>query len=473
MTDPAGPLSGSVALRPVLRYRDLVLLYVVLIFGIRQMVMAAAIGPSVVMYLLIAFAVFTLPLVIAVAELSSRHPGEGGLYVWTKRAFGDFHAFAMAWAYWTSILAFFPSALYFAAGNAAYIFPNLSFLGENRFFLAGFGLAALAGVLYLNIRGLDIAQKLHNLGAVFTLGLPVLILLSLGLATWVLRGPASPFTWESMSPDLGSLKSLVFLSVVAYAFAGFEGASLLGDEVHDARRTIPRALVSSGLLITLGYILSAIAILAMLTPEAVNSLTGLPEALRAGGTDLAGPYAGALAGSLIGLFLCVGTIGSVSAWLAATSRLPFVLGLDRHLPAAFTRLHPRFGTPHIGMAVLAGIAAFFIVLAGLGERAEQVYHMMVSLEIVIYFVPYLYLFGALVVLQREPAGPTVQRAPGGRTGAVLLGGVGFAVTLGALILALIPGEDVENPVTFFMTVFGSLGLNVAVGLWIYRRGRRR
>ncbi len=83
-------------LRPVLRYRDVVLFYIILVFGYRQVVQAAGMGPAIVPLLALGFVIFFLPQALTVAELSSRYPSEGGIYVWTKRAFGNFHAFMCA-----------------------------------------------------------------------------------------------------------------------------------------------------------------------------------------------------------------------------------------------------------------------------------------------------------------------------------------------------------------------------------------
>ena len=64
---------------------------------------------------------FFVPLVFTVLELSSRYPEEGGIYVWSKRAFGPFAAFITGWTYWGSNLPYFPGLLYFAAANALFI----------------------------------------------------------------------------------------------------------------------------------------------------------------------------------------------------------------------------------------------------------------------------------------------------------------------------------------------------------------
>src|SRR5262245_47705944 len=108
-------------LRRALGLRDLVLFYVVTTFSLRWIATAAAVGPSALVIWTIAALGLFVPLVFTVLELSSRHPEEGGIYVWAKRAFGPFAAFIAAWTYWTANLPYFPGLLYFAAANVLFI----------------------------------------------------------------------------------------------------------------------------------------------------------------------------------------------------------------------------------------------------------------------------------------------------------------------------------------------------------------
>src|SRR5246127_5421806 len=102
-------------------FRDLLLFYVVTGISLRWIATAAAAGPSSIVIWIGAWLAFYTPLALSVLELSSRYPKQGGLYVWSKRAFGDFSGFICAWIYWTSNLPYFPAVLYFAAGNLLYI----------------------------------------------------------------------------------------------------------------------------------------------------------------------------------------------------------------------------------------------------------------------------------------------------------------------------------------------------------------
>ena len=102
-------------------FRDLVLFYVITGISLRWIATAAAAGPSSIVIWIGAWLCFYTPLALCVLELSSRYPNEGGLYVWSKHAFGDFSGFMSAWTYWTSNLPYFPAVLYFAASNILFM----------------------------------------------------------------------------------------------------------------------------------------------------------------------------------------------------------------------------------------------------------------------------------------------------------------------------------------------------------------
>ncbi len=97
------------------------LYYVVTGFSLRWVAVAAAAGPSALVIWVVAALGFFVPLVFCVLELSSRYPEEGGIYVWSKRAFGPFAAFITGWTYWGSNLPYLPGLLYYAAANALFM----------------------------------------------------------------------------------------------------------------------------------------------------------------------------------------------------------------------------------------------------------------------------------------------------------------------------------------------------------------
>lgn len=458
----------AVQLHRAMGFRDLLLFYLVTGFTVRWIGTAAAAGPSAVVIWLIACLAFYVPLMFTVLELSSRYPNEGGCYVWSKRAFGDFAGFITGWTYWACNLPYFPGLFYFTAAAALFIGgPEWRALANRPLYFIGFSLVALTLAAGLNVRGLAVGKWLHNMGAI-GLWLPGLFLIGLGLAAWTRFGSATPFTPESMVPST-RLKDIIFWSTIAFSLSGLESASMMGEEIKDARRNIPRALLVAGVLITVLYVLGTVAMLVAIPQTEILHLQGFITAIETVSARLG---VGNLV-PVVALLIVVGGLGQAGAWFAAAGRLPFVAGLDRFLPPAFGRIHPRYGSPYVSLLAQAGIAAAFILLGQAGTTVKGAYDVLVSMAIISYFIPYLFMFASMIRLQREPAGPGVIRVPGGRPVAVALATLGLAVTTVSIALALIPAEDEPNKLLAVTKVAGLTILLVAGGALVYVLGARR
>ncbi len=455
-------------LRRALGFGDLVLFFVVTGFSIRWVATAAAAGPSALVIWLLACATFYVPLMFCVIELSSRYPQEGGLYVWSRRAFGDFAGFMAGWTYWSCNLPYFPALLYFTAGNAIFIGgTRWQHLSNSSAYFISVSLIGLAVATALNVVGLDTGKWLHNLGAVAT-WVPALILVSIGLFAWARFGAATPITLATLVPSV-NLRDIIFWSTIAFALAGVESGPVMGDEIRDARRNIPRALLLAGGLITVTYILATFCLLLALPREEVSELQGAMQAVEkaAGRLEIEGiaPIAAAL--------IAFSGLGGTGAWLAATSRLPFVAGIDRFLPTAFGRLHPRWGTPHVALLLQAFVAALFVFLGQAGTSVKGAYDALVSMSVISYFIPFLFLFGSMIRLQKEAAGPEAIRVPGGKPVAIVLASLGFATTSVSIMLSVIPPENEPNKGLAVVKVVGLCTLLVAIGTAIFWRGNSR
>jgi len=403
-----------------------------------------------------------------VIELSSRYPQEGGLYVWSRRAFGDFAGFMAGWTYWSCNLPYFPALLYFTAGNAIFIGgTRWQHLSNSSAYFISVSLIGLAVATALNVVGLDTGKWLHNLGAVAT-WVPALILVSIGLFAWARFGAATPITLATLVPSV-NLRDIIFWSTIAFALAGVESGPVMGDEIRDARRNIPRALLLAGGLITVTYILATFCLLLALPREEVSELQGAMQAVEkaAGRLEIEGiaPIAAAL--------IAFSGLGGTGAWLAATSRLPFVAGIDRFLPTAFGRLHPRWGTPHVALLLQAFVAALFVFLGQAGTSVKGAYDALVSMSVISYFIPFLFLFGSMIRLQKEAAGPEAIRVPGGKPVAIVLASLGFATTAVSIMLSVIPPENEPNKGLAVVKVVGLCTLLVAIGTAIFWRGNSR
>jgi amino acid transporter len=449
-------------------FRDLVLFYVITGISLRWIATAAAAGPSSIVIWIGAWLCFYTPLALSVLELSSRYPNEGGLYVWSKHAFGDFSGFMAAWTYWTSNLPYFPAVLYFAASNILFMRQGAwEHLSKNATFYIVFSLLTLSAATLLNIVGLNVGKWLHNIGAL-AMWIPVGIVIVMGFIAWHRYGSATQFTLRSMTPST-HLQDIIFWSVLTFAFGGCETASFMGEEIKNARRTIPFALLFGGVTVTICYILGTVCVLLALPSSEVSSLQGLVQAISKTASRVGFPGVLPVAAFLIAL----SNIGAAGAYLAAVARLPFVAGIDRFLPPAFGSLHPRWKTPWVALLTQFVLGAVFIFLGQAGTSVKGAYDVLVSLGVIFYFIPYLYLFAAMIKLQREPAGPDVICVPGGTRVAKLVAVVGFLTTAVTIALSLIPQADETNKPLAMLKIIGGTAVLVLVGVWIYVAGKRR
>jgi len=452
----------------VMGFADLVLFYVVTGISLRWIATAAASGPSAIVVWVGAWLCFYTPLALSVIELSSRHPQEGGLYVWSQRAFGDFSAYMAGWTYWTSNLPYFPAVLYFAASNALYIRQDQwgRFSNDTSFYI-WFSVLALLLITVMNVVGLNVGKWLHNAGAL-GMWLPVVIIVAMGFYSWHGFGAATSFTRSSLIPG-SHLKDMMFWATLIFAFGGCETGSFIAGEIKDPRRTIPRALLVAGLVVTFCYIMGTVSVLLVMPSAEVNDLQGLMQAISrtAGRLGWLGviPISAAL--------IAISNLGAAGAYLSSVARLPFVAGIDRYLPTAFGKLHPRWGTPYVALIVQLVCAVAFVFLAQAGTSVKGAYDVLVSMGIITYFIPYLYVFAALFKLQGEKAGPEVIRVPGGASVARVVSCVGFGTTMFTILLSLVPSPEESNKLLAIIKIVGLSGVLVGTGAILYHAGKRR
>jgi len=429
---------------------------------------AAAAGPaSLVVWVAVGLAMF-LPLSICVVFLSSRYPDQGGLYVWSKRAFGPFAGFMTGWTYWTSNLPFFPAMLYFTAGSALFWSGRADAAARaSPAYFVTFSIAAILVAALLNVRGLRHAAWLNSAGAVAR-WVGTLLLVALGLATWRRFGPATAINRHSLMPGL-HLSEVQFWATIVFAWIGAEGISLMGGEIRDPRRTIPRALMLAAPMIVAVYVLGTAAVLVSLPAQHTNALYGVMDAISISAARLGLAW-------LIPLgVLCVvfDRLGSVCLWLGTVARLPFVAGIDHYLPESFARLHPRYGSPAIAIWTQALLAAVFVLLGQAGTSVRGAYNVLVDMMVAASLLPFLPLFGAAIALSGGVPAAGEVRIPGGRLTVIAMVALGMATSAGAIVLACVPAPGEEHPRLAVLKVVGVTAGVLLSGTALYVLGRRR
>jgi glutamate:GABA antiporter len=449
---------------------DVLLFNIATVLGPRWIAAAAHNGTSSISLWILIAIFFFVPSALVINELSSRFPEEGGLYVWSKEAFGDFHGFVAGWTYWIYTVFYFPGLLMASAAMSGYVVGSRgALLAQDRTFLLVGSFALLMVAVVLNIIGLNVGKWLQNAGGVSTY-LPLLMLSAVAGLVWLRHGSVTNFTWANMMPHW-SMDTVNFWSQMVFAFTGLELVSAMSQEIRDPRRTLPRAVLSAGALIAVIYIIGTFAVLSLMPDAQVDPKSGVFQALTVGSMALRVGFVGVLAALLVS----VGNAGGVGSTVAGIARVPFVVGIDRYLPAAFGKIHPRWKTPYVSIIVQATVSGIVLLLSQINETTRGAYQGLVDVAIILYFIPFLYMYAAAIKLAGRAdrnENPQAVLIPGGKFGVWLTCGIAFAVTFACIFFSLIPPGDVTNKVFFEVKVAGTSIAAVALGLGLYYRGVR-
>lgn len=442
----AGP-SVAPGLKRELTLRDLVLFSFVGVAGIRGAAMAAQIGSSSISLWVLATVFFFVPSAFAIAKLSARYPDTGGLYVWTRENFGEWHGFLCFWIYWLGLAFLFTSALMSSSSMTVYAFGGrYVHLAESRAFVFGLALIALVVAIGANVVGLRVGKWVDNFGAVCTSVL-CLAMAGTALLVWMRQGSATPvhlmpkWDWSRIN----------YFSQMAFALTGLELAPILAGEIRDPERNLP---LSAGLVAPLAagyYIIETIALLVIIPSSQVSPLHGIAQSAYAAGGTTGWTWISPVTAILI--FLA--SVGQLSVFGASAARLPFAVGVAGLLPPAFSRIHPRWHTPHVSTILFGGLAASFLILVQAGETLRATYQIMTDMMAIGGLIPFVYIFLAAW-----------------RCGLRWSAVSGVVVTAIALLCTVIPTEAVHSVLLFELKLAGLTAALILSGHLLYRRAQQ-
>ena len=426
--------AGAAHLKRVLGTWDLALLCVVAVANLNLVPVVAAGGAPVAWFWLLALAFFFWPQGIAVIEFSKRHPGEGGIYLWTKEQFGPLHGFLAGWCYWTNNIFYIPTLLLYLVGIAVYIGgPRYVALGDSKTFVFITALLLLAALVALNVRGLGLGKWVNNAGAI---GTAVAAAALGGLAFLVLARRGSTLAASDFHFAGGDWSVINTFGVICFGLVGLELGSVMGDEIRNPGVTVPRGVLWGGIASGLLYVGATLAVLLALPRTQIGAVQGILQAV----TSMAESVNIGWLVPPVALVLTISIAGIASAWLSGSARIPFVAGLDRYLPESLGRLHPGYGTPHVALITQSVLSGLFVAMSFLGATVEQGYKTLLDLAVVLQLVPFLYLYAALIDLARRPEDGLGRYSKG----MLWFAGLSGVVTTGiGMVVAFIPQHEGE------------------------------
>jgi amino acid transporter len=496
MASAASAIQDTPHLRRVLGRMDLVLLFVVAVFNLNVVPSIAANGGVTVWLWLISLLLFFWPQGIAVIELAHRYPGEGGVYLWAKEVFGDFHGFLSGWCYWTNNMMYVPTVmLYFVGVSVFALGAGHEALGDNKRFALTASLLLLIFLVVLNVVGLGVGKWVNNLGAIGT-AIAAAVLIGLGIVVWLRFGTS--VTWADFQIPSNPRFVLNSFGVICFGLVGLELASVMGDEIENPQKTLPGAVAWGGVLSGLLYMGATLTLLIAVSKGDINVLQGIVQAVghmasRVGVAWIVAPFAFLLSMSIAGI---------ASAWLGGSARIPFVAGLDSYMPAWLGKVHPRYRTPYAALIVHAAVSMILVVLNFCGwwiwnkviglsfvayllracgfvvgnlsaseTGVQETFQKLLSLAVVLQLVPFLYMFGALL---RIAFGDSFRKTCYSRGTLILSGASGLVTTILGIALAFFPAQQVTSVLSYEVWMFGGtlffIGL-AAFFFFIY--GRRK
>jgi amino acid transporter len=453
-------------LKRVLGRRDLVLLFVVAVFNLNVLPSIAANGGVTIWLWIISLTLFFWPQGIAVIELAHRYPGEGGVYLWAKEVFGDWHGFLSGWCYWTNNMMYVPTVMLYFVGVSVFVLgPGHEALADNKSFALAASVVLLSLLVILNVMGLGVGKWVNNLGGIGTF-VAAFLLMGLGIVVCLKFGTA--IRWEDFKIPANPRFVLNSFGVICFGLVGLELASIMGDEIENPRKTLPGAVAWGGVLSGLLYIGATLTLLIAVDKGSMSVLQGIVQAVSHMAAQVHVPWLVVPFAFLLSMSIA----GIGSAWLGGSARIPFVAGLDCYLPAWLGKIHPKYATPYAALIVHAGVSLILVILNFLATGGvQESFQSLLSLAVVLQLIPFLYMFAALlkIAFARD-----FVRGHYGKGILIFAGASGFVTTVLGIALAFFPAQQIKSVMRYEIWMFG--GTLVFIGLaafFFYIYGSRK
>ena len=443
-----------------LRQRDIVLFTVSAILLPDTLASVASAGAASITWWIILGIAFLLPFALISAEMGCTYPEQGGIYAWVRDAFGGRWASRITWCYWVNVTVWLPAIYTLCAA----IFNQLFDIGGGLYAQVGIAIGLTWLTVAVNVVDLRYGKWIPNLGGL------VKILLFAGIIFGAFRylslnEMANPMTVETLAPRWG--EGLQYLSAIIYGMLGFELVSAGSEEMKDPARDVPRAILYSGFIVLVLYLLGTVAILAALPAAEINLVEGLIDTLRLFFADLViGP---ALVMGL-GVFTLFAVFSSGVTWALGSNRAAAEAAVEGELPSHFGIETRGSGTP-IGAAVMMGIASsVMLLLYGLlAGSNEDLFWALFAFSGVLFLLPYVGMMLAFLHMRRvDGERHRPYRVPGGPILATVLSWVCILFLSIAILLFMVTPADGPQ----WEVIAGVVAL-LALGEWVIRYAEGR
>lgn len=296
-------------------------------------------GPSLILsFLLCGF--INIATVLSYCELGAAIPRVGGEYAYVRSAFKGLPSFLTGWFEWSSNLFYAALMVLASSYMLAYIAPIDRTLTM---------LVLVIVFTIINIKGIKEAGAAQVL---LTLMLMVVVVLFVGIG---LSHPSNPNAFEPFMPN-GPLGMIAAIALIFESYLGIEAVAATQAEIKEPKKTIPRAMILSSLILILIY--CPIAYVAVTTVP-IDALGNSSTPLDLVAQEIAGEF-GVILITIVGL---TASLTSLHSSIIASSRASFAMSKNGDLPKGLARVHKRYGTPYV-TTLICSLLIFAISLVG-------------------------------------------------------------------------------------------------------------
>lgn len=417
--------------------------------GIRNLPATALFGSTLIFFFAFSAICFLIPAALISAELTAS-VAQGGIYQWTRAAFGEKTGFFAVWLQWISNIIWMPLSLAFITGTAAYLVDPA--LAQNKYYLVTTTLALIWVLTIVNLKGVHLSAYLTSFCTIVGLIIPITFIIIL-LFTWLmLEKPLQiHINVGNIWPNMKNYDNWLALTATMMGLVGIELATVHVKEVNQPQKTLARALALSTIIILFTRIAGSLAIALVIPLSQIQLVNGTIETFA----YFFHAFQLSWLTPILTLLIVIGCIGGMTNWVVSPAK-----GLAQHeFLMPFLRKQNKEGVPHnllIGQAILVSfICLAFLYLPSINSS----YWFLSALCMQLYMLMYVFLFlCALRLTLKEKHGQANYFIPGKKIGICLMAVLGLIGCIVTLAVGFIPPTHIKIGDPFYYELLFCAGM---------------
>lgn len=430
----------------------LVTINIIAVGSLRNLSITAQAGWVTVSFYIFAGILFLIPCILVISQMATRCSKNGGIYLWTKEAFGARVGFIILWLQWIYNLVWFPSICGFFAGVISYVIAPWLGANPNELIMSPCYMISMSFFMFwlatiVNLFGIKTSSAFSSIGAVLGTIIPMLLIIGLALF-WMISGNPilKPTSWLEFIPRASTFESWGLFLTVMFSLFGLEMSAVHAGNVKNPKKTFPKALFISGIIIFLFLILSNIAIFAINdhTEVKIDIVTGLMASFDYFFINFGIPWMS----DVIAITLLIGAFTTVSAWIMGLSRAFTVAAEDGLISKALAKTN-QYGAPSKILVLQGVIFSAFCLSYVFMPSVNSAYWFLSALTAQLAVFAYLGLFSAALKLKYHSLKNGHFISNGMSKSTIVAVCLGFIGCIIAIIVGFIPTLDVSISIFHF------------------------